>query len=249
MDSVISSREIGGRAEEGAGRDTPVIQADDVWLSVPKRGGSGNATLDILSGVSLDVGRGEAIGIVGPSGSGKTSLMMLLGGLERPTRGRIMVAGRDIGALSENDRALFRRDACGIVFQSFHLIASMSALDNVLVPLELAGATDATDRAMAALDAVGLAARASHRPAELSGGEQQRVALARAMVGEPSVLLADEPTGNLDPETGAQIMDLMFALRARAGTTLVLVTHDPALAARCDRSVRMQAGRIVDTAA
>jgi len=172
-------------------------------------------------------------------------MLMVLGGLERPTGGRVVIEGREIGGLSENERAVFRREMIGIVFQSFHLIGSMTALENVLMPLELAGARNADVRARGALDAVGLGERADHRPAELSGGEQQRVALARALVGEPRVLLADEPTGNLDPATGAQVMDLMFGLRERSGTTLVLVTHDMGLAERCDRAVRMQGGRVV----
>ncbi len=202
--------------------------------------------VNILRGLDLTVLRGEAVGLVGPSGSGKTSLLMLLAGLERPSGGALSVAGRDLAGMGEDALARFRREMVGIVFQAFHLIPTMTALENVAVPLEFAGRRDAFDRAEAALGAVGLGHRLGHYPGQLSGGEQQRVALARATVAEPPLLLADEPTGNLDRATGAQVMDLLFGLRARLGTTLLLITHDPALAARCGRVVRMEDGRIVE---
>jgi putative ABC transport system ATP-binding protein len=201
--------------------------------------------VQVLRGVDLAVGAGEAVGIVGPSGSGKTSLLMLLAGLERPTGGRLTVAGRDLGALDEDALARFRRDEVGIVFQAFHLVPTMTALENVAIPLEFAGRRDAFDRAAAALVEVGLGHRLDHYPGQLSGGEQQRVALARAVVAEPRLILADEPTGNLDRATGGAVMDLLFGLRARMGTTLLLITHDPALAERCGRQVRIEDGRIV----
>ncbi|WP_372618473.1 ABC transporter ATP-binding protein [Falsiroseomonas sp.] len=201
--------------------------------------------VQVLRGVDLAVGAGEAVGIVGPSGSGKTSLLMLLAGLEKPTAGRLMVAGRDLGALDEDALARFRRDEIGIVFQAFHLVPTMTALENVAIPLEFAGRRDAFDRAAAALTEVGLGHRLEHYPGQLSGGEQQRVALARAVVAEPRLILADEPTGNLDRTTGATVMDLLFGLRARLGTTLLLITHDPALAERCGRQVRIEDGLIV----
>ena len=199
----------------------------------------------VLRGVDLTVTAGEAVGIVGPSGSGKTSLLMLLAGLEKPTAGRLDVAGHDIGTLDEDALARFRRDQIGIVFQSFHLIPTMTALENVAIPLEFAGRRDAFDRAAEALASVGLGHRLDHYPGQLSGGEQQRTALARAVVAEPRLILADEPTGNLDRGNGTAVMDLLFDLRARLGTTLLLITHDPALAERCGRQVRMEDGRIV----
>ena len=201
--------------------------------------------VQVLRGVDLRVDTGEAVGIVGPSGSGKTSLLMLLAGLERPTAGQLTVAGRALGALDEDALARFRREEVGIVFQAFHLIPTMTAVENVAVPLEFAGRRDAFERAEAALKEVGLGHRLTHYPGQLSGGEQQRVALARAVVAEPRLILADEPTGNLDRATGAVVMDLLFGLRARLGTTLLLITHDPALAERCGRQVRMEDGRIV----
>ncbi len=218
----------------------PVLALEAACLSL-----EGNAgRVDILHSVSLRVARGERLGLTGPSGSGKSSLLMLMGGLERATRGRVTVLGRDLGPMRENDLARFRRDRLAVVFQSFHLIPTMTALENVATPLELAGHADAFPRAAAALEAVGLGARAGHYPAELSGGEQQRVALARAMAPRPQILLADEPTGNLDTTTGAQIIDLIFALSAQHQTTLVLVTHDASLAARCDRVLRLVDGRL-----
>jgi putative ABC transport system ATP-binding protein len=185
------------------------------------------------------------VGIVGPSGSGKTSLLMLLAGLETPSAGRLAVAGRDMGALDEDALARFRRDEVGIVFQAFHLVPTMTAQENVAMPLEFAGRRDAFDLAAAALKEVGLGHRLDHYPGQMSGGEQQRTALARAVVAEPRLILADEPTGNLDRATGTMVMDLLFGLRARLGTTLLLITHDPALAERCGRQVRMEDGRIV----
>jgi putative ABC transport system ATP-binding protein len=198
----------------------------------------------ILKDVNLHIGRGEAVGLVGPSGSGKSTLLMIMAGLERPDTGSVRVAGEDFGALGEDALARFRGRTVGIVFQSFHLIPTMTAIENVAIPLELAGVRDAAERAAAELAAVGLADRREHYPAELSGGEQQRVALARARAPNPPILIADEPTGNLDETTGTEIIDLLFASQAGRCTTLVLVTHDPLLARRCDRVVRMRSGRI-----
>ncbi len=226
-----------GRARAAA----PLIEAAGLTFTV--RAASG--PVNILRGVDLTVTAGEAVGLVGPSGSGKTSLLMLLAGLERPTGGALRIAGHDLAAMDEDALARFRREHIGIVFQAFHLIPTMTALENVAVPLEFAGRGDAFDRAAEALRSVGLAHRLEHYPGQLSGGEQQRVALARAVVAAPRLLLADEPTGNLDRATGAQVMELLFDLRARLGTTLLLVTHDAALAARCERQVRMEDGRIV----
>jgi putative ABC transport system ATP-binding protein len=218
----------------------PLIRARDLSLKVVAAGGEVN----ILRGLDLDVGTGEAVGIVGPSGSGKTSLLMLLAGLERPTGGMLSVAGHDLAKLDEDALARFRRDNLGIVFQAFHLIPTMTALENVAVPLEFAGRRDAFERAAQSLRRVGLGHRLDHYPGQLSGGEQQRVALARAVVAEPSLLLADEPTGNLDRATGLMVMDLLFEIRAQLGTTLLLITHDPALASRCDRQLSMGDGLI-----
>ncbi|MBP7241106.1 ABC transporter ATP-binding protein [Amaricoccus sp.] len=219
---------------------SPVIALEDVELTL-----TGNAgPVKILRGVTLDVAQGETLGLVGPSGSGKSSLLMLMGGLERATGGAVRVLGQDLSALGEDALARFRRGRVGVVFQSFHLIPTMTALENVATPLELAGAGDAFERAAAELDAVGLGARLDHYPAQLSGGEQQRAALARAFAPRPEVLLADEPTGNLDGATGAGIIDLLLGLRDRHGATLVLVTHAPELAARCDRVARLRDGRV-----
>jgi putative ABC transport system ATP-binding protein len=206
--------------------------------------GRGAARVHILKDVALNIGRGEAIGMVGSSGSGKSTLLMVMAGLERPDTGSVVVAGEALDKLSEDALARFRGRHVGIVFQSFHLIPTMTALENVAVPLELAGVPDAAERALAELAAVGLRERSRHYPAEMSGGEQQRVALARALAPDPDILIADEPTGNLDETTGRDIVDLMFAGHAKRGTTLVLVTHDPGLARRCDRVVRMRSGRI-----
>ena len=206
---------------------------------------AGNAgPVEILKGITLEVARGETLGLVGPSGSGKSSLLMLMGGLERASSGSVQALGHDLTAMNEDGLARFRRGNMGVVFQSFHLIPTMTALENVAIPLELAGKADAFAQAAAELQAVGLGARMDHYPSQLSGGEQQRVALARAVVPRPAVLLADEPTGNLDGANGAAIMDLLFGLRDRYGATLVLVTHAPELAARCDRIVRLLDGRI-----
>ena len=218
-----------------------VIDLQGARLTLPGNAGP----VAILHDITLSVGRGESVGLVGPSGSGKSSLLMLIGGLERASAGRIAVLGHDLSAMGEDALARFRRGNMGIVFQSFHLIPTMTALENVALPLELAGVADAFDRAAEELAAVGLAARARHYPAQMSGGEQQRVALARAVAPRPAILLADEPTGNLDAATGSAIIELLFALRDRHGATLVLVTHAPDLAARCDRVVRLSDGRIV----
>jgi putative ABC transport system ATP-binding protein len=206
--------------------------------------GRGAARVHILKDIDLHIGRGEAIGLVGPSGSGKSTLLMVMAGLERPDTGTVIVADQELGRLDEDGLARFRGRNVGIVFQSFHLIPTMNALENVAVPLELAGMPDAYERAKRELAAVGLADRLAHYPAELSGGEQQRVALARALAPNPAILVADEPTGNLDDTTGRQIIDLLFAGHATRGTTLVLVTHDSALAERCDRVVRIRSGQI-----
>ncbi|MCG5242773.1 ABC transporter ATP-binding protein [Azospirillum doebereinerae] len=222
--------------------DQIIVDLDDVHLRLD----SGAGPVNILRGVNLQVGRGERVGVVGPSGSGKSTMMMVMAGLERPSAGRIRVAGRDLGSLNEDGLARFRRDHVGIVFQAFHLVPTMTALENVAIPLEFAGVSDAFDRARLGLEAVGLGHRIHHYPGQLSGGEQQRTALARAFVAEPALLLADEPTGNLDIDTGATIVKLLFDLAERRGTTLVLITHDPALAARCDRTVRLADGRIAD---
>ncbi len=209
--------------------------------------GSGAARVHVLRGVSVNIGAGEAVGIVGPSGSGKSTLLMVMAGLERPDSGRVVVAGQDFSELDEDALARFRGQNVGIVFQSFHLIQNMTALENVAVPLEIAGHDDAFERAQNELKLVGLAERMDHYPAEMSGGEQQRVALARALVVEPAILFADEPTGNLDATTGEQIVELMFDLQAQRGATLVLVTHDLELAARCGRTIALKDG-VVDTA-
>ena len=219
----------------------PSIVLEDVRLTLASAAGAVN----ILNGVTLAVEPGEAVALLGPSGSGKSSLLMVAAGLEAPTAGFVSVAGRSLTGLSEDALARFRREHVGIVFQSFHLVPTMTALENVAVPLELLRRPDAFPRAEAALDAVGLAHRLDHYPGQLSGGEQQRVALARAMVHEPKVLFADEPTGNLDGATGAAIIELLFSLRARAHATLFLVTHEEILATRCDRILRMKDGLIV----
>jgi putative ABC transport system ATP-binding protein len=224
------------------GADEPLVLLDDVHLTL----GSAAGQVNILRGVDLDVARGEAVGIVGPSGSGKSTMMMVIAGLERPTGGRVRVAGFDFAGVGEDRLALFRRDSIGVVFQNFHLVPTMTALENVAIPLEFAGRADAFERARAGLDAVGLGRRVTHYPGQLSGGEQQRVALARAVAVEPQLLLADEPTGNLDGETGQAVMDLLFGLHDRLATTLLLITHDGDLAARCDRIVRLADGRIAD---
>jgi putative ABC transport system ATP-binding protein len=217
-----------------------MISLRGLRLTIPAASGPVN----ILRGIDLDIAAGETIGLLGPSGSGKTSLLMLIAGLERATSGSIAVAGQDLAPLDEDARARFRLATLGIVFQSFHLIPSMTAQENVAVPLELAGRRDAAAAAATALQQVGLGHRLTHRPAQLSGGEQQRVALARAFAPMPRLLLADEPTGNLDAATGRLVMDLLFERCAAGGVTLLLITHDPALAARCGRIVTLQNGAI-----
>ena len=201
--------------------------------------------VEILRGISLTVKAAETLGLVGPSGSGKSSLLMLMGGLERVTSGRVEALGQDLGTLNEDGLARFRRGRMGVVFQNFHLISTMTALENVAVPLEIAGDAQAFAKAEAELKAMGLGHRLDHYPAQLSGGEQQRVALARAAAPRPAILLADEPTGNLDAANGAAVMDLLFSLRDRFGATLVMVTHAPELAVRCDRVVRLGDGLVV----
>src|SRR6204780_5030284 len=202
------------------------------------------ARVHILKDIGLNIGRGEAVGLLGPSGSGKSTLLMVMTGLERPDSGSVMVAGEELCALGEDALARFRGKSIGIVFQSFHLIPTMTALENVAVPLELAGVPDALPRAARELEAVGLGDRLHPYPPQLSGGEQQRVALARALAPDPAILVADEPTGNLDEATGKQIVDLLFNKHAERGMTLVLVTHDVTLAHRCDRVVRLRSGRV-----
>ena len=211
--------------------------------------GQAAASVHVLKGIDLAIDTGESVGIVGPSGSGKSTLLMVLAGLERLDSGEIHIDGAGLQAMSEDEVADFRGRNIGIVFQSFHLIPNMTALENVAVPLELANVRDAFEIARRELVAVGLGERLSHYPGQLSGGEQQRVAIARALAPSPKLLIADEPTGNLDTETGRQIADLLFAKQAERGTTLVLVTHDPALAARCSRQVAMRSGEIVSDAA
>ncbi|CUH79138.1 ABC transporter ATP-binding protein [Tropicibacter naphthalenivorans] len=220
----------------------PVLSLKDVTLSL--KGNAGN--VEILHGISLDVAKGETIGLIGPSGSGKSSLLMVMGGLERATSGSVLALGRDLTSMDEDALAQFRRDHMGVVFQSFHLIPTMTALENVATPLELAGDKDAFAKAKQELDAVGLGHRADHYPAQMSGGEQQRVALARALATQPDILLADEPTGNLDGANGEAIIELLFGLSEQRDSTLVLVTHAPELAARCDRVIQLRDG-LIDT--
>jgi len=222
------------------GAHAPAIALSGVNLAL----GRGAARVHILKDIDLTVARGEAVGLTGPSGSGKSTLLMVMAGLEQADSGSVMVAGADLSALDEDALARFRGRTIGIVFQSFHLIPTMTALENVAVPLELAGVPDAFARAERELAAVALRNRLSHYPAELSGGEQQRVALARALAPQPAILVADEPTGNLDEATGREVIELMFSVHRARGTTLVLVTHDTALAGRCDRVVRLRSGRI-----
>ncbi|WP_346906415.1 ABC transporter ATP-binding protein [uncultured Roseibium sp.] len=222
----------------------PVIALKDVHLAL----GEGAGRVHILKGIDLDIQAGTSVGLVGPSGSGKSTLLMVMAGLERADTGSVKVAGSELGPLSEDQLAQFRGRNVGIIFQSFHLVPNMTALENVAVPLELAGDGQAFDKARQELDAVGLGHRLHHYPAQMSGGEQQRVAVARALVVRPEILIADEPTGNLDDATGAQIVDLMFSAQKERKTTLVLVTHDPALAERCDRVIRVRSGEVDETA-
>jgi putative ABC transport system ATP-binding protein len=219
----------------------PIVSLAGVHLTLS----SASGPVNILNGIDLTVGRGETLAVTGASGSGKSTLLMIVAGLERPSEGRVMVAGADFAGLDEDRLALFRRDHVGIVFQAFHLIATMTAIENVAVPLEFAGVRDAFDRARTQLEAVGLGHRLDHYPGQLSGGEQQRVALARAFAPEPALLLADEPTGNLDSATGVAVAELIFKMARERGATLLLVTHDLALARRCDRITAMRDGRIV----
>jgi putative ABC transport system ATP-binding protein len=222
---------------------SPVVVLDQVHLTL----GAGASQVEVLRGLDLTLSAGGSTAILGPSGSGKSSLLMLLTGLERASAGKVQVAGEDLTGLDEDALARFRGRSVGIVFQSFHLIPTMTALENVAVPLELAGVRDAQARAAAELAAVGLGHRLDHFPSTMSGGEQQRVAIARALVAEPAIIVADEPTGNLDATTGKQIADLIFSARERRGASLILVTHDEVLARRCDRLIRIADGRIVAT--
>jgi putative ABC transport system ATP-binding protein len=220
----------------------PLVVLQNVYLTLGGAGGPVN----ILRGVSLEICAGETVSIVGPSGSGKSTLLMVLGGLERPSTGCVKIDGNDLGTLGEDALARLRRDQMGIVFQSFHLIPTMTALENVAIPLELAGRHDAFAAAATGLEAVGLGHRLAHYPGQLSGGEQQRVAIARAFIAGPRLLLADEPTGNLDDATGRMVIDCLFEHQARHGTTLLLITHDPSIAERCERQLRFLDGRVVD---
>ena len=216
------------------------IHLNAVELTLTSNAGKVN----ILRGIDLAVEAGETIGVVGPSGSGKTSMLMVIAGLEKVSAGKITIAGHDLNGMSEDGLALFRQGHVGIVFQDFHLVPTMTALENAAMPLEFAGRADSFERARAELDAVGLGHRIDHYPGQLSGGEQQRVALARAFAPEPGILLADEPTGNLDGDTGHRIMDLLFSLKKRCNTTMMLVTHQPELAERCLRTIHMLDGKI-----
>jgi putative ABC transport system ATP-binding protein len=222
--------------------DTSVVLAA---AGLGKQVSSPEGTLAILADVTLSIRRGETVAIIGASGAGKSTLLALLAGLDEPTAGRALLAGNDLTQLDEDGRAAVRAGHVGFVFQSFHLVPSLTALENVMLPLELAGRRDAREAAKEVLAGVGLAARVGHYPRQLSGGEQQRVAIARAFVGKPDVLFADEPTGNLDAATGEKIIDLLFGLNKAMQTTLVLVTHDRQLAARCDRIIQLEAGRVV----
>jgi len=219
----------------------PLVVLEDVHLTL----GSAAGPVNILRGVSLEIATGETVSLLGPSGSGKSQLMMAVGGLERPSGGQVQIDGNDFAALNEDALARLRRAHIGIVFQAFHLIPTMTALENVALPLELAGRRDAFSVAARGLAAVGLGHRVTHYPGQLSGGEQQRVAIARAFIASPKLLLADEPTGNLDAATGRLVIDCLFEHRARHGTTLLLITHDPSVAERCERQIHLLDGRIV----
>ena len=222
--------------------DRPIVSLHGLGVTLTGAAGA----VEILRGIDLELSAGETVSVVGPSGAGKTTLLMIIGGLERPSGGEVTVAGHDLRTLDEDGLAQFRGRHVGIVFQSFHLIPTMTAVENVAAPRELAGEADAFERARAELDAVGLGRRMGHYPGELSGGEQQRVAIARALVNRPSLLLADEPTGNLDAATGAQVMDHLFARSRDNGATLVLITHEARLAEMCGRTIRMVDGRMAD---
>jgi putative ABC transport system ATP-binding protein len=234
------SRRAADRSHPMTETPEPILALDDVRLTLASRAGP----VEILRGVSLGVAKGEAVGIIGPSGSGKSSLLMIMGGLEQASGGKVAALGRDMTTLDEDALARFRLAHMGVVFQSFHLLPTMTALENVAAPLELAGDKAAFEKAAEELTSVGLGDRLGHYPAQLSGGEQQRVALARAAAPQPDILLADEPTGNLDQNTGSTIIDLLFRFREERGATLVLVTHEAGLAARCDRVIRMRDGQI-----
>ncbi len=223
----------------------PAIDARNLTLSL----GQGDSAVEVLRGIDLTVPQGQTLALLGPSGSGKSSLMAVLSGLERAGGGTLVVAGEDFAALDEDALAAARRGRIGVVLQAFHLLPTMTAIENVMTPLELAGMADARQRAEAELAAVGLAHRLNHYPAQLSGGEQQRVAIARALAARPALVFADEPTGNLDAATGVTIMDLLFARRAETGATLIIITHDPALAERCERVVTLADGRIASDSA
>lgn len=238
MDSLIES-------PSRPGTTANAVALSNLNLSL----GTGAARVHILKDISLTIQSGSAVGMIGPSGSGKSTLLMVMAGLEQPDSGQVVLNGTAFNGLDEDDLARFRGRNIGIVFQSFHLIPTMTALENVAVPLELAGDASAHERAAKELASVGLGARLHHYPSQLSGGEQQRVALARALAPDPAILLADEPTGNLDESTGKQIVDLLFAKHAERGMTLVLVTHDSGLAEKCDRVIRLRSGRIDDGAA
>ncbi len=221
---------------------SPILALTDVHLTLPSRAGD----VHILQGVSLAVKPGEAVGIVGPSGSGKTSLLMVVSGLEPATSGSVVLDGAELRGRPEEALARIRRETIGIVFQSFHLIPTLTAIENVAIPMEFRGLADSEARARAALARVGLAHRLDHYPGQLSGGEQQRVAIARALAAGAKIILADEPTGNLDQDTGQAIIDLLFDLKSREGTTLLLVTHDRGLASRCGRIVEVRDGKITE---
>lgn len=224
---------------DGAGNQAEAIVLKDIHITLPAASGPVN----VLRGVDLNVRRGETVSVVGPSGSGKTTMLMLIAGLERPTKGRAQVDGHDLSAMDEDGLARFRRGRVGIVFQAFHLVGAMTALENVALPLEFAGLDRPLERAREGLAAVGLEKRAGHYPAQLSGGEQQRVAIARAFSPNPAILLADEPTGNLDAATGEHVMELLFGMQETHKTTMLLITHDQRLAGQCCRIVRMRDGR------
>lgn len=241
MVMALDEARSGEDGEDQAPETGVALRLTSVELTLPALSGQ----VEILRGIDLAVEAGETVGIVGPSGSGKTSLIMVVAGLERATAGRVEVGGVELGQLDEDGLALFRRSEVGIVFQGFHLIPTMTALENVAVPLELAGRSDAESQAKASLEQVGLGHRLDHYPSQLSGGEQQRVALARAVAPQPHLLLADEPTGNLDGETGAAVIDLLFDLQAHHNITLLLITHDRDLAERCGRRIRLADGQVI----
>ncbi len=249
LDSVAARTTLDANATPRQSDARLILERMDTVLAAERLGkqvSSPEGTLAILADVTLTVQRGETLAVVGASGAGKSTLLALLAGLDEPSSGRVWLAGQELTALDEDGRAALRARHVGFVFQSFHLVPALTALENVMLPLELAGRADARRTALEVLDRVGLAGRVGHYPRQLSGGEQQRVAIARAFVAGPDVLFADEPTGNLDAGTGGRIMDLLFGLNAGARTTLILVTHDRSIAARCGRIVRLDAGRVVD---